>query len=72
MPKPVFIGDTMRATSEVSGLRESKSRPDAGIVTFTHQLINQRDQVVCQCERSALLKRRPCPSPQRTLGSRAS
>ena len=59
MPKPVFIGDTMRATSEVSGLRESKSRPDAGIVTFTHQLINQRDQVVCQCERSALLKRRP-------------
>ncbi len=59
MPKPVFIGDTMRATSEVAGLRESKSRPDAGIVTFTHQLINQRDQVVCQCERSALLKRRP-------------
>ncbi|MCW6532333.1 MaoC family dehydratase [Sphingomonas sp. MMSM20] len=59
MPKPVFIGDTMRATSEVMGLRESKSRPDAGIVTFTHQLINQRDQVVCQCERSALLKRRP-------------
>ncbi|MBV8238793.1 MAG: MaoC family dehydratase [Sphingomonas sp.] len=59
MPKPVFIGDTMRATSEVTGLRESKSRPDAGIVTFTHQLINQRDRVVCQCERSALLKRRP-------------
>ncbi|WEK44172.1 MAG: MaoC family dehydratase [Candidatus Sphingomonas colombiensis] len=59
MPKPVFIGDTMRATSEVSGLRESKSRPDAGIVTFTHQLINQRAEVVCQCERSALLKRRP-------------
>jgi acyl dehydratase len=58
MPKPVFIGDTMRATSEVLALRESKSRPDAGIVTFTHQLINQRDEVVCRCERSALLKRR--------------
>ncbi len=59
MPKPVFIGDTMRATSEVIGLRESRSRPDAGIVTFTHQLLNQRDEVVCRCERSALLKRRP-------------
>ncbi|MBS0284988.1 MAG: MaoC family dehydratase [Proteobacteria bacterium] len=58
MPKPVFIGDTMRATSEVLALRESRSRPDAGIVTFTHQLINQRGEVVCQCERSALLKRR--------------
>ena len=58
MPKPVFIGDTMRATSEVLALRESRSRPDAGIVTFTHQLLNQRDEVVCRCERSALLKRR--------------
>ena len=58
MPKPVFIGDTMRATSEVLALRESRSRPDAGIVAFTHQLINQRGEVVCQCERSALLKRR--------------
>ncbi|WP_298669156.1 MaoC family dehydratase [uncultured Sphingomonas sp.] len=58
MPKPVFIGDTMRATSEVLALRESRSRPDAGIVTFTHQLINQRGEMVCQCERSALLRRR--------------
>jgi acyl dehydratase len=58
MPKPVFIGDTMYATSAVIALRESKSRPDAGIVTFQHQLINQRDEVVCQCERSALLNKR--------------
>lgn len=58
MPKPVFIGDTMRASSEVIGLRDSKSRPDAGIVTFAHRLHNQRDELVCQCERSALLKRR--------------
>ena len=57
MPKPVFIGDTMRATSAVKELRESKSRPDSGIVTFEHQLINQRDEVVCQCLRSALLKK---------------
>lgn len=59
MPKPVFLGDTLRAESEVVELRESKSRPDAGIVTFAHRLLNQRDEVVCKCLRSALLKRRP-------------
>jgi acyl dehydratase len=58
MPKPVFLGDTMRATSEITELRESKSRPDAGIVTFTHELINQRAEVVCRCLRMALLKRK--------------
>jgi acyl dehydratase len=57
MPKPVFIGDTMRATSEVVELRDSKSRPEAGLVTFRHRLINQRDEVVCECLRTALLKR---------------
>jgi acyl dehydratase len=59
MPAPVFIGDTMRATSEVVDLRESKSRPEAGITTFRHELLNQRDEVVCRCLRSALLKKRP-------------
>ena len=58
MPKPVFIGDTLRAESEVVGLKESKSRPNAGIVTFLHRAINQRDEIVCQCERSALLKKK--------------
>jgi acyl dehydratase len=58
MPKPVFIGDTMRATSEVMELRASKSRPNAGLVGFRHELINQRDEVVCQCLRTALLQRR--------------
>jgi acyl dehydratase len=57
-PNPVFIGDTLRAYTEVKELRASKSRPDAGIVTFTHEMWNQRDEVVCRCERSALLKRR--------------
>ena len=57
MPKPVFIGDTVRATSEVIGLKESKSRPNAGIVTFLHELINQRDEVVVRCERSALIRK---------------
>jgi acyl dehydratase len=57
MPKPVVLGDTMRATSEISELKASKSRPNAGIVTFTHELINQRNEVVCRCLRMALLKR---------------
>lgn len=56
-PKPVFIGDTLRAESEIKELRPSKSRPEAGVVTFIHELINQRDEVVCRCERSALLKK---------------
>ncbi|WP_283192831.1 MaoC family dehydratase [Rhizobium sp. AN80A] len=59
MPKPVFIGDTMRAETEVSDLKESRSRPTAGIVTFQHELINQRGEVVCRCLRTALVQRRP-------------
>lgn len=59
MPAPVFIGDTMRASTEVTELRESRSRPTAGLVTFRHELHNQRDQLVCQCLRTALVQRRP-------------
>lgn len=57
MPKPVFLGDTLRAESEVTALRPSNSRPDAGIVTFTHRLLNQRDEIVCQCQRAVLIRR---------------
>ena len=59
MPAPVFIGDTMRATSEVMEWRASKSRPEAGLVTFAHELLNQRGEVVCRCLRTALLQRKP-------------
>lgn len=57
MPKPVFLGDTLRAETEVSETVESRSRPDAGIVTFRHQLFNQHDEIVCQCLRTAMLRR---------------
>jgi acyl dehydratase len=57
MPKPVFIGDTLRAESRVEALRDSRSRPEAGIVTFRHRLLNQRDEIVCECLRSALIFR---------------
>jgi acyl dehydratase len=58
MPKPVFIGDTLRAETEVIALRDSKSRPDAGIVTFEHRMFNQKDELVCAMERTALMRRR--------------
>lgn len=59
MPKPVFIGDTLRATSEVVDMRPSKSRPGQGVVTWRHQMHNQRNETVCECLRSALLLGRP-------------
>ena len=58
MPNPVFIGDTMRAETEVAALKPSGSRPQAGIVTFAHRLHNQHDEVVCQCLRMALVARK--------------
>jgi len=57
MPKPVFIGDTLRAQTEVVDLRPSRSRPEAGLVTFRHRMLNQREEVVCECLRTALLTR---------------
>ena len=59
MPSPVFIGDTLRATSAVAELRDSRSRTDAGLVTFSHDMLNQRGETVCRCLRTALLQRRP-------------
>ncbi|HEX8571578.1 MAG TPA: MaoC family dehydratase [Allosphingosinicella sp.] len=58
MPRPVFIGDTLRAETEVIALKDSASRPEAGIVTFEHRMLNQRDDVVCTMERTALIQRR--------------
>ncbi len=58
-PKPVFTGDTLRIESEVLSLRDSGSRPTAGIVTWEHRAINQRDEIVCTMKRSALLHRKP-------------
>jgi acyl dehydratase len=57
MPHPVFIGDTLRAETRVVDKRESKSRPTAGIVVFEHKMFNQRDEIVCQCRRTALMKK---------------
>ncbi|MGH8522329.1 MAG: MaoC family dehydratase, partial [Gammaproteobacteria bacterium] len=52
-PKPVFHGDTLHVQTKVVSRRESRSRPDAGIVEFAHTALNQRGEVVAQCTRQA-------------------
>jgi acyl dehydratase len=58
-PAPVFVGDTLRSESECLAVRASGSRPDAGIVTWAHRSFNQRGEKVCECTRSALLRKKP-------------
>ena len=57
-PNPVFAGDTLRCESECIAVRESKSRPNAGIVTWAHRSFNQRGELVCECTRTALLAKK--------------
>lgn len=61
-PAPVFIGDTLRTETRVLERRESKSRPDAGIVVFEHRSLNQRGEEVAICKRSALMRKKPVPT----------
>lgn len=58
-PAPLFDGDTIHCTTEVVSVRESKSRPDAGIVEFLHRAFNQNDQLVAECTRQAFMKKAP-------------
>jgi acyl dehydratase len=58
-PHPLFQGDTVHCTTEVVAKRESKSRPDAGIVEFHHKTYNQDDKLVAECRRQAFMRKRP-------------
>ena len=58
-PKPVFHGDTLRVETEVVELRESRSRPNQGVVTFLHKAYNQRGELVDHCRRSCMQLKRP-------------
>ena len=58
-PKPVFHGDTLHCRTTVESLRDSQSRPDAGITVFLHEAFNQRNERVAYCQRVALMKRKP-------------
>ncbi|HBO3353861.1 TPA: MaoC family dehydratase [Pseudomonas aeruginosa] len=53
-PKPLFHGDTIRVETEVLELRESRSRPNAGVVVFLHRAYNQHGDLVAHCRRSGL------------------
>ena len=58
-PALLFQGETVHVTTEVVGKRESRSRPDAGIVEFEHKAFNQKDELVAICRRQAFMRRRP-------------
>jgi acyl dehydratase len=58
-PAPVFHGDTIHVDTEIASRRDSKSRPDNGIVTFEHRGFNQHDVLIARCVRNALMRRRP-------------
>jgi acyl dehydratase len=58
-PHPVFEGDTLHSTTEVTGKRVSKSRAGAGIVELIHRCYNQDDKLVAECRRSAFIRMRP-------------
>ena len=58
-PAPVFVGDTLNIETEVAELRDSKSRANAGIVTFIHRAFNQDGTLVASCRRSGLQHKKP-------------
>jgi acyl dehydratase len=58
-PKPVFHGDTLHVTTEVVSRRDTRSRSDAGIVEFVHKAFNQRGELVAECRRQAMMRKRP-------------
>jgi acyl dehydratase len=58
-PAPIFVGDTLRIETEVLEVRESRSRPTQGIVTFAHRAYNQDGVLVAHCKRASLQRKRP-------------
>ena len=58
-PKPVFHGDTLSVETEIVDKRESRSRPDAGVVFFEHRATNQREELVARIRRAGLMRKKP-------------
>jgi acyl dehydratase len=58
-PNPLFEGDTVHCTTDVVGKRDSKSRPQAGIIEFHHKTFQQEGKLVAECLRQAFLHKRP-------------
>lgn len=56
--RPVHHGDTITAYTEVLAAEDSPAHDDAGVVRFKHWGRNQHGEVVCELERTVLVKRR--------------
>jgi acyl dehydratase len=56
---PVFAGDTLYAATEVVAKEAAADRDDAGVVTFRHWGLNERDETVCELTRTVLIRHRP-------------
>ena len=67
LPKPVFVGDTLWAESEITELRESKSNPSVGIVSMRCRGINQRHEVVIEFLRTFMVYKRGAPEVKDTF-----
>ncbi len=61
LPKPVFVGDTIWAESEITDKRESRSSPTVGIVSMRCRGINQRREVVIEFTRTFMVYKRSAP-----------
>jgi acyl dehydratase len=59
MPAPVRPGDQLHALSLVDSKRDSKSKPNMGIITSLTKLVNQKGEVVLSYKTSSLIFRRP-------------
>jgi acyl dehydratase len=57
-PHPLFHGDTVRVETTILSVRESKSKPDRGIVEMEHRAYNQDGVLVAKCTRQAMMKKR--------------
>ena len=58
-PKPVFQGDTLYVETEIMDKRESRSRPNDGVVFFEHRATNQRKELVARIRRAGLMRKKP-------------
>jgi acyl dehydratase len=58
-PHPLFHGDTIRVETEIVSVRESRSKPDRGIVEMEHRAFNQNGVLVARCLRQTMVLKRP-------------
>jgi len=53
--RPVLAGDTLSGVSTVLARRRSKSMPHVGLLTVHNEIVNQRGEVVCETQHTAMV-----------------